>query len=671
MDFLSPLFWIGAAAVVGPILLHLVQKEKRKRIPFASLMLMPRVPIKQMRRRRLQHLFLLALRCLGILLLAAAFARPVVTSAWFDRINPLTARSLVLLIDNSLSMSRPQVWPKAIEEAEEAIGSLGDSDEGKIVLFGESGAVVSQWESRSEQLVEVLRSQVSPSYEATSYLEGLRLAAEQFQGDRNARKEIRLITDLQRVGLTSTQGWKIPTDVVFQLRDVGAETSNLFIEEVRLERDVFGKRYPFSILARVASSPAAAVDGTAQLFVEGKLVDRQSFKIGEEGSGQVTFKPFELAEGASRGKIVLEPADDLPVDNVHYFVVERKEPSEALIVGRKTSSFYLQNALATGENLPFAVRTAAAWPDQLSPQTTPLAVLDDLRRLPNLEQVKKYVEGGGGLIVALAGETQESAYTEEWGQFLPAWPLERKYVRSGSKPFTSITQASWDHPVFNIFQDLQKSAVASAQFYGYWRLALNPQAAVLARFDEGAPALVEGAAGAGKIIVFSSSLDSAWTDFPVRSAYLPLWFRVAEYVAGWESAPAAYRINQAIPAGAEDGWDVLDPTGKRVLGLDERLPGALQLKLPGHYEIRENKGTDWVAANVAPIESIMDRIPAQDLEAVFVPAQSRSEAADGEEPVSAREKQQSLWWAFLIAAGLVLSLESIIANRVTLREQTS
>ncbi len=672
MTFLSPLFWLGALALAGPILLHLVQKERKERILFASLMLMPRIPVKQMRRRRLKHLLLLALRCLGILLLVAAFARPVATSGLFDHLNPLTARSVVILLDDSMSMSREAVWRRAVEAAGKKIASLGEADEGKLVLFGEAGRVVSQWERGSTTLQEVLRT-LAPSYESTSYLQGLRLASEQFEGNRNAGREIYLITDLQRSGLGATEGWKVPPGISVEIEDVGEDTSNLYIDEARIERDVFGKTYPRPILVRLGRSPAAKQTGSAQLFLEGKLVDRQAFEIGDQGSAQVIFKPFDLQEGVSRGRIVVEPDDPLPTDNVFNFVTGRSQPQQVVVVSsRESSAFYLKQALSAGDNLPFAVRLSNTVPAKLSPAETPLVVLNDLDQPRALSSLATYVEQGGGLILALGSRFRKEALSDDWNDFLPARIIDKEFVRSTGKAFTSITRVSWEHPVFSVFQDSQKSAIASAQFYGYWRLQPNPSGTVLARFDEGAPALLERQVGMGRVLIFASSLDSVWTDFPLRSAFLPFWYRLAQYAAHWEPRPAALRVNQSIrPSGSEEsgrGWDVLDPNGKHVIGLEQRDPGALQLTLPGHYEIRENRETNWAAVNASPLESDMARIPAADIEAVFVPGESRAESTGGVATVASRERQQSLWWLFLLAAGVVLSVESVVANRTRLRE---
>src|SRR4051794_12467438 len=59
-----------------PIALHLIMRQQPKRIEFPALRFIRQREQANRRRMRLRHWILLALRCLAIALLAAAFARP-------------------------------------------------------------------------------------------------------------------------------------------------------------------------------------------------------------------------------------------------------------------------------------------------------------------------------------------------------------------------------------------------------------------------------------------------------------------------------------------------------------------------------------------------------------------------------------------------------------------
>src|SRR5687768_5263063 len=76
LTFLAPLFLLGLLAVAVPVIVHLVNRERQNAIAFPSLMFLRRVPFRSVRRQRIRHWSLFALRCLALALLALAFARP-------------------------------------------------------------------------------------------------------------------------------------------------------------------------------------------------------------------------------------------------------------------------------------------------------------------------------------------------------------------------------------------------------------------------------------------------------------------------------------------------------------------------------------------------------------------------------------------------------------------
>ena len=98
------------------------------------------------------------------------------------------------------------------------------------------------------------------------------------------------------------------------------------------------------------------------------------------------------------------------------------------------------------------------------------------------------------------------------------------------------------------------------------------------------------------------------------------------------------------------------------MGLDGARPESLRLKFPGHYEIRENKRTDWIAVNTMPAESLLNRVPVEDFRALFIPGESTLEGATADTRATVRERQQAIWWILLLAAALVFLFEAWVAN---------
>ena len=66
MNFLAPWFLLGGLAIAGPILFHLIRRAARERMPFSSLMFLRPTAPRVTRRRKLEHFWLLLLRCLAL-----------------------------------------------------------------------------------------------------------------------------------------------------------------------------------------------------------------------------------------------------------------------------------------------------------------------------------------------------------------------------------------------------------------------------------------------------------------------------------------------------------------------------------------------------------------------------------------------------------------------------
>src|SRR3954468_5011814 len=127
MNFLAPAFLAGLAAVAVPVLIHLINRERKIVVEFPSLMFLERIPYRSVRRQKIRHLLLLIMRCVALALLVAAFARPFLQKR-HAAITGAGARELVILLDRSSSMAYADRWTKARDAAKKAVSGLGSTD---------------------------------------------------------------------------------------------------------------------------------------------------------------------------------------------------------------------------------------------------------------------------------------------------------------------------------------------------------------------------------------------------------------------------------------------------------------------------------------------------------------------------------------------------------------
>src|SRR5689334_25337463 len=121
MGFVAPLILFGLAALAIPVLIHLIQREKKRVVEFPSLMFLRRIPYQSVRRRRIRHWLLLMMRLAALALIVLAFARPFFRGADPSAAAQGGAREVVILVDRSYSMGYGDRWNRALVAARNAV----------------------------------------------------------------------------------------------------------------------------------------------------------------------------------------------------------------------------------------------------------------------------------------------------------------------------------------------------------------------------------------------------------------------------------------------------------------------------------------------------------------------------------------------------------------------
>src|SRR5687767_949122 len=145
MNFLAPLFLAGLAALAVPIFVHLINRERKEITEWPSLMFIERIPYRSVRRQKIRNWLLFAIRCLALILLIAAFARPFLQRRLAGAAGALdSSREVVVLLDRSYSMGYGDRWDRATAAAREAIGGATASDRITLLSFAETPSALNQ-----------------------------------------------------------------------------------------------------------------------------------------------------------------------------------------------------------------------------------------------------------------------------------------------------------------------------------------------------------------------------------------------------------------------------------------------------------------------------------------------------------------------------------------------
>ena len=686
MSFLTPLFLAGLGAIAIPVLIHLIQREKKRVIEFPSLMFVRRIPYQSVRRRRIRHWALLVMRAAAIALIVAAFARPFTRQGTVAAAVGGGAREIVILLDQSASMGYGDHWNRATEAARAAVRGMGADDRATLVLFNKNAEENMRATSDRTRLEGAINAARVGSG-ATRFGPALKLAESILSRSPIKRREAILISDFQRSGWSGSEDVRFPEGMTVSTVSVAsAGTANLAVPSVAFGRSSFSGQERLTVTAGLSNKGDAPLkDVPVTLTIDGHEIQTEKASVAAHASGSVSFAQFTLSTPNVRGA-VRAGTDPMPADNTFNFVLAPSEPVSLLIVDggdRSASSLFLAKALSIGTTPVFHVEVTSA--SRLTPASLDrraVVILDDTPFPPagGGGVLRKYLERGGGLLV-VGGD--RATWPQGDAELLPGRfgaTVDRTSGRSGS-----LGYLDYSHPVFEVFKAPRSGDFSAAHVFRYRALQTTPGDRVLARFDDGAVAAAERKVGGGRAIVWTTTLDDSWTDIAVKPVFLPLVHQLVRYLAHYEPPTSWLTVGQVLDLtarakGRGDRSDriVVTPSGERIpqSSAGEGNDGLLELNEHGIYEIRSTGAAagrpEAIAVNIDPAESELAAIDPRELVAAVTGHATPTVAtavASQEMTREESERRQSLWWYLLMTGLLLLAAETAISNHLSRKEK--
>ena len=627
MTFLFPAFLLGGLAAAVPILLHFFARDRAPRLPFSDVRFLERVFVRRDRRRRLRELLLLVLRVAALLFLAVAFARPFLDAA--GDVQRLT----VVAMDRSLSLSAPGQMALARESALDVIAATPPDEPIAVVAFDDAAEVVAR-PTVGRSLARAAIERIVPTAGATRYPAGLAAAVELLDG-REGR--VVVVTDLQAAGWTEGERAAVPEHVDVEVAAVPPVERNLAVSAVRIDAE--------GLVAVTRNTGPGAVETQMTLSLDGRDVARRSVTL-DPGANDVRW--VEPVAAAQVAVVRAADAGGYRWDDTRYVLLGPVNPTVVHVVANSgtldAEAFYFAQALGVApESRPFDVRAVApaalTAPDASDWQAGDVIVLlgtDGLSR-PARARVAAFIAAGGGLLLAIGPDVDPRLVRDLLGE-----SVALEVTAAGEVPPEPPADAAVRrlavvdprHPVFQPFGDLVAS-LGQVRFDGAASVELTGSVGaesgadyavhVLARFDQGDPALVEYRREAGRALIFASDLSIGWNDFPRHPGFVPFLQETVRYLAGPDESRRDVLLAD-LPAGVP------------------RAPGATTDPATGRL----------VAVNVDPRESEPRPLTPDGFLARLGDAAGDASGAPRAAGGAAREAEQSIWWYVMLAAAVVL-----------------
>ena len=691
MSFLAPLFLLGALAIAGPILFHLIRRTTREKTPFSTLMFLQPTPPRVTRRSRLENLWLLALRCLAIALLAIGFGRPFLEgNAQLPTQTTAAGKQIVLLLDTSASMRREPLWQNARERAEQIVREAGPADDVAVLAFDRAARTVvsfddwrkSALDARAALVVQRLAG-VEPGWAATHLDAAMNYAADLVDHASEATvqpREIVVISDLQEGSKTAgLQGreWAREASVRFETVQP-AVAENASIQWLAESETVApAPDAPPAIRLRATNAAAARSDQlqVAWAGADAKDPSARATLYVPAGQSRIVRAPNPPA-GATALTL---SGDDAAFDNTLFVLPVAARTSSVLFAGSdaeddpKELLFYLRRAFAKTARESVEVvahRTAVAIP-AAQIQEAQLFIFGSDPPETAVTAAQQFAREGKIVLLPFTSAGSNAFAAKLLGA--PASPT----TEAIGKDFALFADIDFQHPFFAPFLDPRFSDFTKIHVWKHRRadFAQVRDARVLVRFDDRDPAVVQVPVGKGSVVIFTTTWRPGDSQLALSSKFVPLLHAMLEQSSGKPAQKAQYFVGDEVLLASRAAQRVVKrPDGTEVPAGPEQIYTATDL--PGVYTVMP--GGERFAVNLSPEESRVAPLTGERFASLGVPVgkrageESKRTAAENRYAQAAElESRQKLWrWIVVFCVGVLLC-ETVIAAKLSRHSRSS
>jgi hypothetical protein len=721
MTFVFPILLGGLVLAGIPVLLHLIMRQKPRHLLFPAFRFLIQRQRTNQRKLRLRHLLLLALRLVLIVALCFALARPKVFN---ERLNLSSDRPVaaVLVFDTSASMGYLIRGQSRLDEVKQRAQELLDGlPQGSRLAVLDTAAPGGEWLpslSLARDRIAELTLHHANGPVTGRLAEAYRLFADLAQeSDTEGEQPPRFIYvfsdrtqacwDAGRAKDLAQLRDRLGTEVHAVFVDVGTDKPvDVGLAAVDLPRQVIPTNSPL-LLRVTARATGNDCDTEVVCRIDSeKTPERKPLKLGAGQSQVVAFERTGLTAGFHQAEITLATSDALPQNNSTFATFEVRGGRDVLAVADNPADatfwkWALEAPKAFNCNVVTTEEALRLFPDDLA-RFSAVCLIGVARPPQELwERLGRFVQAGGGLAIVPGGEeTDRLAYESQPAQAVMPGRLVR-VVQAADSAAGTWKEASYQHPILAPFREwsqnlnvifLKNPPVA----HKYWEVTPLAAHVIVSYGDAKAlPALLEKNVDRtktrGRVLLYTTALDvthltsqPTWNDYLATSFYLVLVNKTVGYLAGdADEAGLLFLAGQAprvllpakprFPTYTLQGPQ-LSPTDAVVSRADAQgelmLPQAVT---PGNYTLLGGDGrrTASFSVNLPPDESLLSRVPPEQIEALFGPG---AVLAVGHS-INLQDALQGHWSqplelgpGLLIALLFVLALENLLANRFYRRE---
>jgi hypothetical protein len=676
MGFLFPLFLLAGVALAIPVLIHLFNLRRYKRVNFPDTRFLRNIQLSTKRQSKIRNWRLLLTRLLFLAALVLAFAQPFFSSDSAGGSNKATVSAIY--IDNSYSMTlgdgQENLLQQAKGRAKRLIASSGDKARFLILTNDRTSAMRPMLRNEALEAITTIKP-VAKNSSLKQVMGSIRAAQEH---EKNERWNVYFFTDLQKNTFVAGDAAmeQLKNTVLYFYPMQSAKPSNLYVDTAYFLSPTLDTRQPNPLVVAIKQSGTTGdKTGNLQVSIGGQVraVSTVSMK-----SDSVWRDTLLLQLNGSGWKDITIAIQDHPLSFDDTFrIAARTAPNLAvLVVTDNGINPYLQAAFRTYDGFqvkqesPNAVNKAE-W------QQYSLVILQNLNIItPGVQEAVKEALQRGQNILLFPGNINN---LESFNQSLKAWgDISFEREDTVRQQVVAMQEA---HPLLqDLFEKVPDNVQLPTTVKRYpvaASIAANQQA--LMSFRDGKPFLAQYSLQQGKLYLSASGLDDRSSNFALSYFFVPILYKMAVQSGGGNIYALSIGSKSSIwlpGAGADNrkvwhlrgaGFDAIP--SQRPSGAGVELFAGNTVKEPGFYHLQNeaSKDTLLIGANADRSESVLTYADKGGVEQILKPAKvnwldDKSVALQGWNTAA---EPFPLWKISVLLALLALAGETLLLLKKT------
>jgi hypothetical protein len=553
LNLTSPLYLLGILGISIPILVHMLTRQQKMRIKFSAVYLLFQAKNRTVKRARPNRLLLLIMRCLGIVFLCLALSNPLFSFGGKEDFISSSPTANIIILDDSYSMSHRSEINNLFENAIGVLTSIVENSSPNstysLILTSQPSKIKFDWTSDRSKVNQKLKN-LAPSNGGANIGQALTKSTELLDSAPQPNKRILIVTDKDKNGWIDMEISKFQNSdsLKVDILDLSRKklgSNEALVKNVEVTQEFLTNNKIIRIKAEIENLliDQAINQLPVSLWVNGRQENQFFIDLSPgETKDQIFSIPYSDNETIS-GHIEIAD-DDLNIDNKRIFSFQPDNKVKVLVVdgdprsiAHQSESFYIERALN-----PFSTSTSDIEPTLSTLSELPRRQLDlysalmliNVKELPfdYERQLENFVLRGGAVFISMGDQIDPKFYNEKMGTLLPVTLKTLNRASPVENAFHFENKPS-NHPVLKIFSGKTLQEMKDISFTSIYSIEPRGKSeyTVPLQFSNGFPAIIESEFGKGKVILFLSSLDRDWNNFPIQPTFLPWIQRWIKYSA--------------------------------------------------------------------------------------------------------------------------------------------